>query len=572
MVVDVLDIERELTGLRQQANYWQALHARACERERAWKGLAQTLEATVHEQAAQLKEKCEENESLKARALWLELQVFGQKSQKGKSKPDPEPSATDVDSEADAGTANSPDGAGPPANPAKEKGKRGKKKGSKGHGRHFHDELDTEEVIIDLPEADKHCDTCGTRYVDFGTEDSQEIDLIFRLVLRIYKRRRYRKDCDCEGKPGIITAPCPPKLIPKGLFSIRFWVWLLLEKFLFQRPLYRSCKVLELERFFASQGTLTGGLERLGELIQPLYTKILERSRIANHWHMDETRWLVFEEVKGKVGHRWWLWVVITRDTCVYLLDPSRSAEVPRKHLGENTEGIISADRYGAYKVLAESGRFLIAFCWFHVRQDFFRIHKEYAKLRAWSDGWLNRINDLFARNARRIEFPQDSEPFRQEDHELRRSLAGVLETCKSELADPALHEAAKKALKSLENHWSGLFIFVDHPEIPMDNNTSERQLRNPVVGRKNYYGSGSVWSGALAAMLFTLFQTMILNGIDPKKHLTAYFEACARNDGKPPEDLDAFLPWNFSAEQKAAWQYPLKPKRAEAPQENKPP
>jgi transposase len=281
---------------------------------------------------------------------------------------------------------------------------------------------------------------------------------------------------------------------------------------------------------------------------------------------------MVFEEVAGKVGHRWWLWVVITQDTCVYLLDPSRSAEVPKNHLGENTEGIISADRYSAYKVLAESGRFLIAFCWFHVRQDFFRIHKEYPKLRAWSDGWLERINDLFARNARRIEFPQDSEPFRQEDQKLRTSLAGMLETCKVELADPALHQAAKKALKSLENHWPGLFLFVDHPEIPMDNNTSERQLRNPVVGRKNYYGSGSVWSGAMAAMLFTLFQTMILNGIDPKKHLTAYFEACARNGGKPPEDLDAFLPWNFSAEQKAAWQYPLKPKRAEAAQENKPP
>ena len=46
--------------------------------ERAWKELAQTLEATIPEQAAQLKGKNEENETLKARALWLELQVFGQ--------------------------------------------------------------------------------------------------------------------------------------------------------------------------------------------------------------------------------------------------------------------------------------------------------------------------------------------------------------------------------------------------------------------------------------------------------------------------------------------------------------
>jgi hypothetical protein len=42
----------------------------------------------------------------------------------------------------------------------------------------------------------------------------------------------------------------------------------------------------------------------------------------------------------------------------------------------------------------------------------------------------------------------------------------------------------------------------VDHPEVPMDNNTAERCQRGPVVARKNFYGSGALWSGRLAAML----------------------------------------------------------------------
>ncbi|MBV8268916.1 MAG: transposase, partial [Planctomycetaceae bacterium] len=45
--------------------------------------------------------------------------------------------------------------------------------------------------------------------------------------------------------------------------------------------------------------------------------------------------------------------------------------------------------------------------------------------------------------------------------------------------------------------------MFGEHPEVPMDNNTAERAERGPVVGRKNYSGSGSVWSGRLAAMMF---------------------------------------------------------------------
>ena len=90
-----------------------------------------------------------------------------------------------------------------------------------------------------------------------------------------------------------------------------------------------------------------------------------------------------------------------------------------------------------------------------------------------------------------------------------------------------------------------------------MDNNTSERQLRLPVVGRKNYYGSGSIWSGMLATFLFTIFQTLLLNQVNPKHFMLAYLEACAINGGKPPENIDTFLPWNLSEQQKAAWGYP---------------
>ena len=72
------------------------------------------------------------------------------------------------------------------------------------------------------------------------------------------------------------------------------------------------------------------------------------------------------------------------------------------------------------------------------------------------------------------------------------------------ELAQPHLPQVRKKVLTSLRNHWSGLIRFVDHPDLPMDNNQAERALRGPVVGRKNYYGSGATWSGQLTATLFS--------------------------------------------------------------------
>ncbi len=93
-----------------------------------------------------------------------------------------------------------------------------------------------------------------------------------------------------------------------------------------------------------------------------------------------------------------------------------------------------------------------------------------------------------------------------------------------------------------------------------MDNNISERKMRDPALGRKNYYGCGALWSGTLAAALFTIFQTAYINHIHPKKFLRAYLEACAQNLGKPPDNIDGFLPWNLSLAQKLAWKYPKEP------------
>jgi transposase len=401
------------------------------------------------------------------------------------------------------------------------------------------------------------CPRCGKPFEVFpGTEDSDEIDWNVRLTRRVHKRVRYRPACQCGVVPGIVAAPPPPKLIPKGMFTCGFWTRLLLDKFLFQRPLYRARSALALEGLDIAQGTLTGGLRRIEELFQPLYERIRARSREAKHWHMDETRWRVFAEAEGKTGSLWWLWVVITGDAVAYLLEPTRSAEVPRNHLGPDAEGIVSADRYVAYKALGSKIR--VAFCWCHVRRDFIETGDGYKKLSAWSRAWEARINNLFAVNARRMK--ADPDAFLLEDNTLRAALCSMADDRERELGDPTLHPAQRKALESLRNHWGGLTLFVSNPAVPMDNNEAERRLRNPVMGRKSYYGSGSLWSGRLAASSFTIFQTCLLNHINPHKFMLDYFEACAKNGGLAPRDIESFLPWNLTAERKAAWRWPELP------------
>jgi transposase len=104
-----------------------------------------------------------------------------------------------------------------------------------------------------------------------------------------------------------------------------------------------------------------------------------------------------------------------------------------------------------------------------------------------------------------------------------------------------------------LRSYWPGLVEFVEHPWLDLDNNAAERALRLAVVGRKNFDGSGSRWSGQLAASMLSVLGTVRLRGLNPRTWLHAYLQACAHAGGKPPDDLDGFVPWRMNAAQLAA-------------------
>jgi transposase len=434
---------------------------------------------------------------------------------------------------------------------------RGQQRGKPGPQRRDYSHLPAVEQFLELPAEQRCCERCGQPFASFpGTEDATVLEIDVRAHRRIYRRCRYRPTCSCGHHPGIVTAPPPAKMIPKSLLGVSVWVTILLDKFLFYRPTYRLLEDLHTQGLNLSQGTLTDGLQRLLPLFEPVYDQLVAHSQQQTLWHADETRWLVFATWEGKVGYRWYLWVFHAADVVVFVLSPGRSHEVPEEHLGPVEEGILVVDRYAAYQAMAQvkDGTIVLAFCWAHVRRDFLTVAGSWPEQEVWALEWVERIGALYDCNDRRREAPRTTPLFAACDQEVRRSVAAMDQQREQELAQAELHPARRKVLESLRHHWTGLTVFVEHPEVPMDNNTAERSERGPVVGRKNYYGSGAVWSGRLAAMLFSLFQTLALGGLNPRVWLTAYLTACADAGGQAPARPEAWLPWNLSEDQRRAW------------------
>ena len=222
----------------------------------------------------------------------------------------------------------------------------------------------------------------------------------------------------------------------------------------------------------------------------------------------------------------------------------------PKPFFGDEAEGILSVDRYAAYKGLGSKIR--LAFCWAHVRRDFLRA-EAYVELKNWTASWLKRIAKLFKLNQERLRAEEGTKAREKIEKALKEHIETIEQRWTYELGLKKLHPQRAKILKSLKSHWAGLTLFVTNPWIPMDNNEAERCLRNAVVGRKIYYGSGAEWSGELSAWLFSLFETLKKNNVEVLAYMTEYLEACAQAGGKPPEDLSPFLPWNRNKEKEMA-------------------
>jgi transposase len=527
--------QQEYIQLKWDGNYWEAQHKRACDREAV---LKQELK---HE---------------KAKVRDLNQRLFGKKTEKA-----PCNSEQSKDCPSDDTDDNSSDDKQP-------KRPRGHQKGQKGHGRTQRPNLPVVEETIELNECS--CPHCGLDYTPFpGDETSEVFEVEVRAYKRIIKRKRAKTNCCCASKPGIICAPVAAKVIPRSQYGISIWVKILLGKYLYSHPIHRILQDMDSLGLPISQGTITGGLIKLNPLLEPVYKALYQKQMTETLFHNDESRWEVFEAVENKVGHRWYLWATQSTSVVYYCIDPTRSADVPQKHFAElcSDKVFVICDRYSAYKKLARlNPAIILAFCWVHVRRDFLELARSHPDLEAWGLDWVEDIGRLYHLNKQRLEqwepnlsLAKQSAAFQICHQALEAALTDMMLLCKCLLeadekaqAQPGkgpckLDIAQRKVLTSLKAHWAGLLIFVAHPVVPMDNNTAERAVRGPVTGRKNYYGSGSIWSSKQAAMLFSIFQTMRLCHLNPRTWLYLYLESCANNGGEVPGDLSEFLPWEMS-------------------------
>ena len=74
------------------------------------------------------------------------------------------------------------------------------------------------------------------------------------------------------------------------------------------------------------------------------------------------------------------------------------------------------------------------------------------------------------------------------------------------------LSEQRLKQAVAKPRHFDGLKVFLAGPDVPLDNNRTERALRGVVLGRKNHFGSRSERGTRVAAMMCSLVESAKIN------------------------------------------------------------
>lgn len=399
-------------------------------------------------------------------------------------------------------------------------------------------------------------------------DTSEEVNRIrVRYEILEHRCQKYR----CAGCGWITQADGPDKLIAGGRYSIDLAVETALDKYGDHIPLHRQVRRMARDGLMVTTQALWDQLLRMYVLLLPTLLALHERILRADLCYADESTWRVMSNQGG--SKQWWLWAVSDGEAVYFQIVPSRGGDAARQLL-QNFAGILMADDYTVYvalekcrslsggvqQVIDEEGNlvdvptpdFVLVTCLMHIRRYLLKAEKyhpeaspaldDIAELYQIEDLAKERADERIAAAAQPLDKAEARAVLLEERRLLRdsrsREVVARLDAWRTQtlrLDGSALAEA----INHLDRVWPRFVKFLEDPKIPLDNGHAEREMRGPVVSRKNYYGSRSDAGARVAALFFSLIHSARGMGLDVRDYLGAAVLRAVRKPGS------VWTPWD---------------------------
>lgn len=497
----------------------------------------------------------EQLESYKRHLAWYEKQYFGRKSEKmndssfpegelGKQLPLLNAKGRDNDS-------SSPDKSKRtitvPAHTRKERASKKDIPDNAGvSGLRFDSTVEIEEVDCPNPAVE------GLSPNEYEIMGYDVVDKLCERKNGYFVRRYKRPKVKIIESEAIILAPAPQSVLPGSFMDVSFLTCMIIGKILFHLPIYRTHQRLLDGGIHVARSTLTNGFHAIGDLLQPVFNALLQSVLSSAVLTMDETPVKIGvdpEKHQMNVGHFWALYG--DKDEVAFLSFDSRKHETVDKILGDQFQGVLLTDDYGAYqKFAAKRDAIIHALCWSHARRYFIDAQSVEPKK---VNTTLKLIGGIY----------QVEKEIRTKELEAGEKLAyrtvhtapkvdALFTWMKAEVQDPKILPKSpyRLALNYSVNNEQGLREFLSNPDIPVDTNHIERANKKIAIGKKNWLFCFSEIGGEYVALFHSLLYTARLHQVDPYEYLT---DILMRVRNCPDKDLYSLTPLGWKQQRNKA-------------------
>jgi transposase len=371
------------------------------------------------------------------------------------------------------------------------------------------DHLPRKDMIIE-PDVDTSTMKCIGEEVTEVLAKRRATVYVIRII-----RKKYAK---ADGS-GIIIARMPSRAIEKGLAHESLLADILVSKYVDHLPLYRQAKIFSREGVQIATSTMNDWVNATCQLLEPLYEALKREILSSDYLQADESPIKVLDKKKKGTTHQGYQWVYHGVGLQLVLFDyqKGRGRDGPQKML-KNYSGYLQTDGYSVYDEFEKNPNITLLGCMAHARRYFEKaLDNDPHRARYF----IEQVQQLYllerALKEQEADWDKTLEARQNLAVPILNQLKEWLEAQKKEVLP---RSTIGKAIHYSLQRWEKLCRYTSHGGLLIDNNKIENQIRPLALGRKNYLFAGSHRGAQNAAILYSLFGSCKLHGMDPYRYL----------------------------------------------------
>lgn len=375
----------------------------------------------------------------------------------------------------------------------------------------------------------------------------------------------------------LVRLPFEGCVIPRSELSASLAASLIDEKYRWHVPINRMADRLRSGGLVISRQNLAGKMDMAIErFLAPVADHIRQELLEKDHLQADETP----VEVLGnneKESHKGYLWTYTSSEVAeddhkiaVFSFDWSRSGSVAEEFLNlaelqkEDRLITLTHDGYSGYRRLEKEYAQTLkgSCCLTHFRRRWLAAYEVLEGENSEKDlsqtieyKVMDLIGEIYSFDTPSKRMTKEERlTIRQEKIRplMEKMFALIEKEAKKMEKNPAGYgESLKNAITYSVNQKKELFVFLDDPEVPIDNSLAERCIRPIKLGCRNWNFFGSDNGAANAAICYTLVETARMNGADTRIYLQYVIERMVKindmeiSEVKEKKLMEELMPWS---------------------------